>query len=356
MAVKILIIDDEPINVKLIEEILEYEDDFQYRSAANGEDGLTLLDEYHPDIILLDIMMPGISGYDVCRAIKKDQKHKFAKVLMVSGKAMIEERLEGYEAGADDYITKPFVDDELLAKLKVFSKLKQTEEIDELKTIILQLFSHETKTPLNGILLGSQLILETPSIPDTVKEYAQLIQISGERLHDLVRKILLLSSLKNNRKLHVTRESVQQYIQSVADYANNHNTGKAQISVTCPSDFTLELDWKLFHEAFQSVVENAVKYSPTDAKVKIIASRDTPLVSLKIIDKGPGVDPCCHEKIFDEFYSQHIINHSKGTALSLAIGKKIMNLHQGDLHVESTPGEGATFIFTLPAALAGDCL
>jgi len=125
MAIKVLIVDDEPINVKLIEEILEYEQDFQYRSAFNGIDALALVDEYNPDLIILDIMMPGMSGYDVCAKIKSDKKHKIAKVLMVSGKAMIEERLQGYEAGADDYITKPFVDDELLAKLKVFSKLKR---------------------------------------------------------------------------------------------------------------------------------------------------------------------------------------------------------------------------------------
>jgi len=158
MTVKILIVDDEPINVKLIEEILEYEQDFQYQSTVNGIEALAMLDKYNPDIIILDIMMPGMNGYEVCKRIKQNKNHRFAKVLMVSGKAMIEERLEGYEAGADDYITKPFVDDELLAKLKVFSKLKKTEEIDELKTTILQLFSHETKTPLNGILLGSQLI------------------------------------------------------------------------------------------------------------------------------------------------------------------------------------------------------
>ncbi|MBU1140379.1 MAG: response regulator, partial [Proteobacteria bacterium] len=179
MVSKVLIVDDEPINVKLIEEILEYEDEFTCRTAINGEEALSILDNYYPDIILLDIMMPGMSGYETCRRIKNEKKHKFAKVLMISGKAMVEERLAGYEAGADDYITKPFIDDELLAKLKVFSKLKKTEEIDELKTSILQLFSHETKTPLNGILLGSQLILDSPSLPEKITDYARLIKISG---------------------------------------------------------------------------------------------------------------------------------------------------------------------------------
>lgn len=244
------------------------------------------------------------------------------------------------------------MDDELLAKLKVFSKMKKTEEIDELKTTILQLFSHETKTPLNGILLGSQLILDTPSIPDKVAEYAKLIKLSGERIHDLVSKILLLSSLRSNRRLDTGNQSIQKYLQDVADQANNGNAERSQITVTCPSDFSLEVDWKLFHEAFRSVVDNAIKYSPAETDVEIMASCDPTSVSISVVDKGPGIDPDIKEKIFDEFYSQHIENHTKGTALSLAIGKEIMTLHRGNLRVESKLGEGANFIFTLPAALA----
>ena len=352
MTIKVLIVDDEPINVKLIKEILEYENGFQFKSAFNGVDALALLKEYTPDLIILDIMMPGMSGYDVCRKIKSDKKHKFAKILMVSGKAMIEDRLQGYKAGADDYITKPFVDDELLAKLKVFSKLKKTEEIDELKTAILQLFSHETKTPLNGILLGSQLILDTPAISEKVAEYAKLIKISGERIHDLVRKILLLSSLRNNRELHKGRQSVQKYLLEFAKNSNALVDAKCTITVSCPTDFILEVDWKLFHEAFQAVVENGIKYSPDGACVKLSVTQDNSNVIFNVVDTGLGIDPECKEMIFDEFYSQHIENHTKGTALSLAIAKEIMRLHQGGLYVESKIGEGSNFFFTLPASLA----
>ncbi len=349
MAVKILIVDDEPINIKLIEEILEYEDEFQCKSVVNGMDALAILDKYNPDIILLDIMMPGMSGYDVCQKIKNDKKHKFAKVLMISGKAMIEERLEGYEAGADDYITKPFVDDELLAKLKVFSKLKKTEEIDELKTAILQLFSHETKTPLNGILLGSQLILDTPSVPDKIAEYANLIKLSGERIHDLVRKILLLSDLRNNRTLTITAQSVQKYLQGIARQTKNSHPGKCDVVVNCPTDFTLEADWHLFHEALQSAIDNAIKFSPPQETVELAVSCNKSTVVFRVIDKGPGINPELKEKVFDEFYSQDILTHTQGSALSLAIAKEIMHLHRGSLSVESVPGEGASFIFSLPS-------
>ncbi len=348
MAIKVLIVDDEPINIKLIEEILEYEEGFQSKTAPDGATALSMLNSYHPDIIILDIMMPGIDGYEVCRRIKNDGRHKFAKVLMVSGKAMVEERLQGYEAGADDYITKPFVDDELLAKLKVFSKLKKTEEIDELKTGILQLFSHETRTPLNGILLGSQLILDTDGLPDKIIEYAKLIKISGERIHDLVQKILFLSSLKNRRPLNFGQQSVLTYLQAIVNQQEHDSNKACSLHLDCPVDFSLEVDWKLFHEAMSAVIDNAIKFSPQHCTVTISATCDTTNVCFRVSDQGPGIDPMLTEKIFDEFYSQQIENHTKGTALSLAISKKIMELHKGDLRVESIFGHGATFIFSLP--------
>lgn len=349
MVIKVLIVDDEPINVKLIEEILQYEEGFQYRSTVDGESALELLDEYSPDIIILDIMMPGMNGYEVCREIKRRGRHKFSKILMVSGKTLVEERLEGYNAGADDYITKPFVDDELLAKLKVFSELKKTEEIDELKTGILQLFSHETKTPLNGILLGSQLILDSPDLPAKVIEYAKLIKISGERIHELVRKILLLSSLKNRRSLNTSTQSVSQYLDKIVEQTSNTSDKNCTFAIECPVDFTLTVDWKLLHEAFYAAIQNAIKFSPDKGTIHITANHDSQKAWLRVRDDGPGIDSSLLEQIFDEFYSQNIDNHSKGTALSLAIGQKIMQLHDGNLVAQSGEGEGATFIFTLPA-------
>ncbi len=128
---------------------------------------------------------------------------------------------------------------------------------------------------------------------------------------------------------------------------------KCRVSVNCPTDFNLTVDWRLFNEAFNAVVANAIKYSPAGAMVKISAAIDDTFVTFNVIDSGLGITPENQEMIFDEFYSQQIENHSKGTALSLAIAREILQLHQGNLSVSSTPGEGSNFIFSLPASLAG---
>ncbi|MCR4411044.1 MAG: response regulator [Thermoguttaceae bacterium] len=119
---RILIVDDSEINVEILKEILS--DSYQLATASTGEECLNVIREFAPDLVLLDVMMPGISGYEVCRRIKASPVGAFTQVILVSGKASKTERLQGYEAGADDYVVKPFDHDELLAKVRVQFRLR----------------------------------------------------------------------------------------------------------------------------------------------------------------------------------------------------------------------------------------
>jgi len=123
----ILIVDDEPINITLLKDLLKDEPYF-IKSVINGEQAIEAVKEYKPDLILLDILMPGMDGYAVCRAIRSDPQYQLIKIIMISAMAMLQERLEGYEAGADDYIVKPFRGEELLAKIQIMLRLKESEK------------------------------------------------------------------------------------------------------------------------------------------------------------------------------------------------------------------------------------
>jgi len=114
---KVLIVDDEKTNIKILLEILEFEEAYVTDSASSGEECLALLPQFHPDVILLDIMMPGLDGYEVCRRIKSDPEYASTKIVMLSGRAMQNEINTGLEAGADQYLSKPFGMDELLTTL-----------------------------------------------------------------------------------------------------------------------------------------------------------------------------------------------------------------------------------------------
>ncbi len=115
---KILAVDDDPNNIAILEELLSEE--YNLKTAMTGERAVQVALEFQPDVILLDIMMPGIDGYEVCRQLRENELTRNAKIVMVSARAMKSERHEGFKAGADDYITKPFDGDELLAKLYIY--------------------------------------------------------------------------------------------------------------------------------------------------------------------------------------------------------------------------------------------
>ena len=128
---RILLVDDNPTNLAILEEMLG--DEYRWEAATSGEEALEIAPDFQPDLILLDVMMPGINGYETCRRIRANPALRNVKIVMVSAKALVSERLEGYDAGADDYLTKPFEEKELLAKVRVYlSREQMKREIMEM--------------------------------------------------------------------------------------------------------------------------------------------------------------------------------------------------------------------------------
>jgi DNA-binding response OmpR family regulator len=132
---KILTVDDDPNNIAIVEELLE--DSYNLKTAASGREALEIARDFRPDIILLDIMMPDMSGYEVCRRLRERYTPQQTKIIMVSARAMVSERLEGYRAGADDYITKPFDGDEFLEKVHAHLCAKNNEQTNRIKDDII---------------------------------------------------------------------------------------------------------------------------------------------------------------------------------------------------------------------------
>jgi len=169
MAGRILIVDDDPINVEVLQKVLTAH--YELDVASSGEQCLEKMSRFRPALVLLDIMMPGINGYDTCRRIKETERGNTTQVILVSARASTKERLEGYEAGADDYVAKPFDHDELLAKVRVQLRLRSTlESLAE---------AHETLKQHNDVLenLVSQRTAEVVATRDvTVFALAKLTE------------------------------------------------------------------------------------------------------------------------------------------------------------------------------------
>ncbi|KPA09596.1 Response regulator receiver sensor signal transduction histidine kinase [Candidatus Magnetomorum sp. HK-1] len=345
---KILVIDDESLNIQLYEDILSHEN-YAMETAFSGKEALEKLKHFSPDLILMDVMMPGMTGYEVCRRVREIPKHQFTKIIMISACTDIDERLQGYQAGADDYMTKPIEKEEFLAKINVFLKLKKAEEIDQLKSDLLTLFSHETKTPLNAIFGFSGLLKESPNLSDSEKQYVDNMVEAGNHLLSFVDKTILLCELKKDPNLERTAFYIEDQLQDILiHYQEKISKKNIEIRITRDSKTLMSVDWVLIAKMLEFLIDNAIKYSPQDGIINIIIETQNNICTIQIIDQGQGIPEEDLEFIFDPFAIKNIQNHQAGQGLSLSICRYIMDHHEGIISASNNPDGGACFTCELP--------
>ncbi len=346
---RILVVDDDPMNIDVVRESLG--DEHLLASACSGAEALAMVASFRPDLVLLDIMMPGMDGYEVCRRLRSEKRYLFTKVILVSARARLADRLAGYQAGADDYLTKPFDCDELKAKIDVFLRLKRAEELDRLKEDLLRLLAHETLTPLNAVLGGAQLLLRRPELAAEARQLVELVRDGGERLRDFISKTLLLSELKtgglSSKSPASLAERARRAVNSCQPAAEKKHV---KLAVQVEEAAVCEADWSRVEPVLGYLLDNALKFSPVGGAVQVLVRRDGEFCLLRVADQGPGIKSEWLDRIFDEFAVKDIMHHGQGQGLSLAIGRLVAELHGGALEVQSDEGRGAAFTLRLPAA------
>jgi signal transduction histidine kinase len=270
---------------------------------------------------------------------------------MVSAKALLTERMQGYEAGADDYVTKPFDRDELLAKVQVYLRLKSIEEMDRLKSGVLQWVCHETRTPLRGIIAPVEMLLDDHEMEyEERQHYLEMIHQSAIRLYNLFEKVIKLSELKSGKKVFVFEYgSLDIVIQSaIKNVAEDALECQVRIKYEVLSESRLRLDKSQMKAALINVLQYAIRLSPIDSQIVVQLSEMENTLFLTITDEGEGLDPDLMPHLFDEFTSADTTLPTDGQGIALAIAQQIVLAHRGTIQVESTKGEGTTFCVLLP--------
>ena len=317
--------------------------------ATSGEEALANLSCFRPDMLLLDVNMPGMSGYDVCRAVRNQQAFHDIRILLISANMTVEERLRGYNAGADDYIVKPFSPDELRAKVEVFLRLRSGNDLDETKNNLLGLFTHETRTPLGVIIGFSDLLRIDENRDEETRRCAQAIYDSAIGLHRFIEKATLLSRLKGGYLPMLTEGPIDIHLKRIAGrWAPVADERSITVKVDAPVDCLVSVDWEVLDEAIGYIVENAIQFSHKGGSVLIFAECSAEGALIQISDRGRGISSSWISNIFEEFTVRDIRHHQKGQGLSLALVKKVVELHGGSVTVESQLGEGSTFYIRLP--------
>ena len=344
---KIMIVDDDKLNLKFLSVLLE--EYYDIDPFLSGEEALASISQTKPDIVLLDVMMPGLNGYEVCRKIRADKNLSTTKIILLTAKSQLNDRLEGYKAGADDYIVKPYNQEELLAKIKIFLRLKYTEEINEFKDNLLILQSHETNTPLSKILGLASLLKENSKLSEEEQHYLDIIIESGNRLLTNSDKILLLCQLKNEMEISKRKISIELLVQHLFDNFLELSSIKDVILIhKNEHSKELDIDSELVESALSHIIENAINASPKGGEVIVESKSTHSEYIIRITDQGAGIKKTPIESVFYEFAEDDFLHHSTGLGISLAIAKNIIHLHSGKLLVENNENGGASFSVHLP--------
>ncbi|GJM21281.1 MAG: hypothetical protein DHS20C15_11960 [Planctomycetota bacterium] len=352
---RVLGVDDNPVNLEIIEESLG--ESCVFHSVDSGGAALEWLAEHEVDIVLLDIMMPGLDGYETCRRIRSMPQLAHLKIILLSAKAMTSERLEGYAAGADDYVTKPFDSQELLAKVKVFHRLQVAEDLDESKSAMLTLLSHEIRTPLNGLLpIAEMLVSGTELSEDERQDYCRLIRSSAASLAHLADRSLLWCQLRSGGlPLELSSvnpaDAVQEAVLSCAEAA-------ASKGVVLYGEFSgdpqpMRLDRDLLFHGLGSLIDGLVRYAKRGASVAVEGEAGESVPQLRL--HCDLVDASAFDADADPFAALAPVKEGDrvtGGDMNLAVGREIMRAFGGDVRLVAE-GQSATLHVSLgtPTAL-----
>lgn len=391
-AIKILVVDDDPNMLFALARPLRAAG-YDVLKGTSGKECLELTQQYKPDILLLDVVLPDLSGIEVCKRIKADPSLNHTFVVLVSGlKTSSEDQSIGLEEGADDFLVKPLSKRELLARIRAILRIKRAETAlreskeaaetaNRAKSQFLANMSHELRTPLNAILGYSQLFLRETTLPEQVQKGHEIIHRNAEHLLAMINTLLDLTKIESGKmELAYKPFQLMKVLHAVADTVHLHAQAK-QLDVRCDFDPGLPQiiagDEQRLRQILLNVLGNAVKFTEkgmirlkgtvvqpnaapqalqSDHPAALQAPKQQTIIRFIVEDSGPGIPAEALEKIFEPFY-QGVIPHqgkTSGTGLGLPICRQFLRLMGSELHVRSTPGQGATFWFDLPVNVNDD--
>ncbi len=360
---KILVIEDEPTIRENIKEILQIAK-FQPIVAADGNEGIKLAIANLPDLIICDIMMPELDGYQVLEMIKEEKKTQNIPFIFLTAKSERNDFRYGMNLGADDYLTKPFNLEQLLTAINTRLKKKinienETEtKLKELRQNINLSLPHELRTPLNGIL-GSGYLLKQLSHdpqPEDIEEIADVIIESGERLYQLIQNYLLYAELEllgtdinyqTSLKTPENRCLTSSIIKDIATKEAEKADGKFDLSLNL-EDGVVFVEKAYFEKMLQEIINNAFKFSEKGSPVQIITNNNEEYFNIFVIDHGRGMS--ANEIVNIGAYKQfnRKIYAQEGVGLGLAIAKRIVELSGGSFNIKSVVGQNTIVQIIFP--------
>ena len=364
---KILIVDDVMSNVLLLKVLLTNEK-FAIATANNGQQALEQVEKEHPDLVLLDVMMPDLSGFEVAQRLKSNPDTADIPIIFLTALNSTTDIVKGFQVGANDFISKPFNKEELIIRVThqislVAAKriiLKKTEELqrtiagrDKLYSVI----AHDLRSPMGSIkMVLNMLILNLP-VEKIGTEMHELLTMANRTTEDVFSLLdnLLKWTKSQIGNLNVVYQDIDavEVMDSVIDVFNMiAGLKKITIREEKPEKLPVCADIDMLKTVIRNLLSNAIKFSNDCSSIQIETTVKNGRVFVSVKDHGSGISKDNISKIWDRFYKIDASRGKdrKGTGLGLAIVKEIINAHKQNINVISTVGVGTEFIFTLEKA------
>lgn len=383
-SAKILIIDDKEVNIDILVELLEMKGYTNVKTTTDSRLVEGFFKSFNPDLILLDLMMPHISGYEVLALLKELIPHgAYLPIMVLTANITDEAKRQALYAGATDFLAKPFdlievslrIDNLLFARYlhqqlqnqnqileekvkertveleKAYHDLekanKDLEVLDQAKLDFLQLISHEIRTPLNGIKGFTNLLKSEIQSPELLN-YLQYLEASAIRLERFSYQALMITELRTHKAQLKMEEVPLSDLFSHSSILHKKIIQKKKINILLQNDQNLKVitgDKEFIQICFDGLIDNAVKYSSPDEMVIVKVFQDNEYTVCEFIDNGPGFSPVELNNLFGLFVpgEGHI---NQNTGLNLALIKLIIDAHQGQINVSNNQPGGATVSLT----------
>lgn len=349
----ILVVDDIPANVNILLNVL-LEKEFTVLVAKEGKDALRKVGFAKPDLILLDVMMPGMNGFEVCQALKSQPDTKTIPVIFMTALADTVDKVKGLELGAADYITKPIQHEEVLARIDTHLKLNKLQKELQRKNQELEAFArtvaHDLKNPLNVVIGLSELVEEDcsagePPGQETI-DNIRSISRSGRKMVDIIEALLLLSGVAS-QQVQMQPINMLEVLTQVKQRLS-YMTGQYQGEIVMSENYPPVQGYAPWvEEVWANYLSNGLKYGGRPPRLEVgWNSQEDGTVRFWVRDNGPGLSPEAQKRLFTPFTRLHE-DRAEGHGLGLSIICQIVDKLGGEAGVESALGEGSLFYFTL---------
>jgi len=363
---KILIVDDEPDLVGMLAYNLRKKE-YKVLTAYNGFGAWGKIESEKPDLLILDLMMPDLDGWELCRMIRRNDREEIRGmgILMLTARAMPEDRVYGLEIGADDYLTKPFSLNELTLRVEKLAEKKKVirrlkEETESLHSSIhekessLKKVVHDLKNPLLSIGVSAKRMLRRNQNEEEL-QILENIYDSSVRLTRWIDDTLVSSHSRQKIKEGMREVEIKPMVQQVINLLKEAGRDKnIEIHFEVPPPTPLVYcQEQLLLRAMQNLLSNALKFTPRGGKIDVAVTpysglKDGGIVEISIKDTGIGIGEDEIERIFEPFYRGKNASMEDGIGLGLSFVKEVVDLHGGKILVQSEPQKGTTFSILLP--------